>query len=138
MLLKSIKINNNHGFYRFVYVFRGIFKCQKYVHFDRKISILDNIQISRAKSANTTNETSSNDRNESHILNDGLQRLLEHDKGFEAFMRHLTKEWSSENLLFFLETIQFQNYVIDYHNQLPIAKQLRSNMPLELRRALKP
>jgi len=37
-----------------------------------------------------------------------LRTLLQEERGFELFMRWLTKEWSSENLLFTLETAQFQ------------------------------
>merc|ERR1719295_1276292 len=40
-----------------------------------------------------------------------LKALLESERGFELFMRWLTMEWSSENLLFILETMQFQNEV---------------------------
>merc|ERR1712228_657852 len=42
-----------------------------------------------------------------------LQGLLEEEKGFESFMRWLAKEWSTENLLFMLETVQYQRLLID-------------------------
>merc|ERR1712154_545603 len=42
-----------------------------------------------------------------------LQTLLEYEKGFESFMGWLPKEWSTECLLFIIETVQFQNFLIE-------------------------
>jgi len=41
-----------------------------------------------------------------------LRTLLEHEQGFESFMRWLAREWSTENLLFMLETAQYQQLLI--------------------------
>ena len=39
-----------------------------------------------------------------------LHRILQNKKGFYYFMTHLYKEFSSENLLFLIESIQFYEY----------------------------
>lgn len=43
-------------------------------------------------------------------------KLISKQKGFHAFMLHLSKEFSMETLLFLIEVIQFQNYIKSHCN----------------------
>jgi len=62
------------------------------------------------------------DRSENTIK---LRTLLQDERGFELFMRWLTKEWSSENLLFTLETVQFQ-LALHAHGRKSVAEDKKS------------
>ena len=58
-----------------------------------------------------------------------MRDVLQDSAGFEAFMRHLTKEWSGENLLFLTETVQFQQ---ELQRMLSAAQRLDSHTKAQI------
>eukprot|EP01083_Nonionella_stella_P072977 197022_1 len=48
-----------------------------------------------------------------------MRHMLQHENGFNLFARHLTKEFSMENMLFFLETQQWIKFILRLHQQNP-------------------
>jgi hypothetical protein len=68
--------------------------------------------------------SSNNSRNKRKKITDAhLKQVLADEQGFLAFMRHLLHEYAYENLLFLVETVQFQQqlqrFVID--NNIPLS-----------------
>jgi len=67
------------------------------------------LQLAPSSPTSTGDSTPKLDGNTVTYLS--LARLLKHKVSFYAFMSHLIKEFSSENLLCILECCQFKDYI---------------------------
>eukprot|EP01083_Nonionella_stella_P117693 351033_1 len=63
-----------------------------------------------------------------------IRHILQDDNGFNLFARHLTKEFSMENMLFVLETQQWIHFILGLHQENPysVANSNQSSAFVEL------